>query len=284
MSRIPKVPDETPEMSISDQRLYNKIVNKVDKDSAVCSAPRPENDSLILKEENRDVRASAVQIAKSPHSSTQEDIEEHEPKFIDGKKLVWPNGICRTLATINNLKIQSYMPTPSIISNATGTTIYVEANCTLSLICTNSNGRSFQDRTYRVNTRNYLAVCRFFHHIYDWFTDDKWEGLFYIEKGSGQLVFNMEYQHVAEILRPVNQFSNGFLRAIPAVYNSERFGYKREGCLLYLNQSENQIMLDDYDVEAVIQILDSFSFQHETVLLMSCFNRPDLWGRQIKDM
>ena len=269
MSRIPKVPNETPEMSISDQRLYNTIVNKVDKDSAVCSAPRPENDSLILKEENRDVRASAVQIAKSPHSSTQEDIEEHEPKFIDGKKLVWPNGICRTLATINNLKIQSYMPTPSIISNATGTTIYIEANCTLSLICTNSNGRSFQDRTYRVNTRNYLAVCRFFHHI---------------EKGSGQLVFNMEYQHVAEILRPVNQFSNGFLRAIPAVYNSERFGYKREGCLLYLNQSENQIMLDDYDVEAVIQILDSFSFQHETVLLMNCFNRPDLWGRQIKDM
>ena len=262
----------------------NRIAYKVDVDSERCKDEEPEPDILRIDPNNpSEIRPTSREVRqyRTIADYTMDPLDAY--RMGDGK-IVWPNGLCRTLASFGNLKIQSYMPTPTVMTTQSGNTAYIDANCYLSLICDTPHAtRDFQSRTFRIGLKNHKAASRFFHNVYDWFIDDRWEGLFYIEKETGALVFNSEYSHTVEFLKSENVYSASILKAVPAVYKDEKYGNVREGCMLCINFNDNQVMLDDYSIEAITDLIDGFSFQEETLLLINCFMRPELWTRKLKD-
>lgn len=67
---------------------------------------------------------------------------------------------------------------------------------------------------------------------------------------------------------------------VPGIY--EKDGEVREGAMLAINNTANAAMLRDLDVESICGILDSFSFQAETLLLLNAYEQPHFWTDKAK--
>lgn len=130
------------------------------------------------------------------------------------------------------------------------------------------------DPSFKVTPKSQLKAVNFFNEIYTWFVSDKYTDLFLRDDETGKMIVNMDYRNLAAVIRG-SWTEAQIMKAQPAVINIDSKEYK--GCILYINQSANSILLREDEVEGLLGILQSFSFQNEALLLMYIADHPNMW-------
>lgn len=128
------------------------------------------------------------------------------------------------------------------------------------------------DPTFKVNPKSQLKVVNFFNQIYSWF--HSYEDLFMIDDTDGKMKVNLDYRKLCVVVRG-SWTETQIMKAEPAVINIDSKEY--QGCVLYINNSKNAVLLREDEVEGLLGILQSFNFQNESLLLMHISEHKELW-------
>lgn len=111
---------------------------------------------------------------------------------------------------------------------------------------------------YKITPRNIYRTIKFFNSIVKWFYDEDMKDLF-VQGDTGKLLFNPDYAKLGVVTKP-DPFSENIMKATPAVIRYET-GQEYEGIYLYINKNEFLIPLTLSDVEDILGILSTFSFE-----------------------
>lgn len=192
---------------------------------------------------------------------------------------VWPDGISRDIMSFGKIRIQSYLKKPEVIINARKVASIV-SYCTLRIfyddrITPFETRASFAERSFKVNLRNYMKTLRFFQGIMRWFEDDAYTNLFFLDENTGELRMDLEQRNLRLHLGALTKFDQCAMEAVPAVY--KRDGEIREGAMLSINRSNFSEVIRDVDVESICGLLANFSFQAETLLMITLYQQRGLW-------
>lgn len=136
-----------------------------------------------------------------------------------------------------------------------------------------AQGFRIKDAQFKVNPRNHLQIKRFFQKIYQWFDSDEYKDLFILDEHTGKLMVNMEYRNVMAKVSSSRYDSQAML-AVPTVVEFD--SVQSEGCALAINNTTYTCPLTDLEVESILGILETFSFQTEAHLLTTlAINRKE---------
>lgn len=204
--------------------------------------------------------------------------EQPKAQYRDAQVIVWPNGLCRDIISVGRFRVQSYLKKPEVLLSSKGNTFRVVSHCTLRIMYESreyGQTGNLNALSFKINLRNHKQVLRFFQNIYSWFTDDAYRNLFFVDQETGQLMVNMEMRQIKLHIGGDSRYDQSAMEAVPAVYY--RDNEMREGCALTINNTANSDVIRDVDVESILGILETFSFQAETLLLTQIYQRPELW-------
>jgi len=185
----------------------------------------------------------------------------------------------RTLFSAHNLKIRSFMRVPSIYFGNSKVGMISAYPVLLfnydpprSVIQNNPNFKP-KDAQFKMNPRNQRKVTSFFKTIFSWFESDVYKDMFMYDEHEGKLITNMDFRGVKAQIGGTKYDAQAML-AIPTVVEFD--SVQSEGCALAINNTAYTCPLPDVDVESILGILENFSFQTETQLLLQIGSRQDL--------
>lgn len=191
----------------------------------------------------------------------------------------WPDGVSREIIQLGHIRIRSYLKKPEVLISSSS--VYrVTSHCTLQFQYDDRNyqkGVNPSIKTFKANLRNYMSVVTFFRKILDWFQSPSYEGLFFQDKETGQLLVDMEMRHLKEYIGGNSRFDQCAMLAVPAVF--QRDSEIREGCVISINDTKYSEILRDIDIETICGFLSNFSFQAETLLLMQAIQNPAFYRK-----
>lgn len=193
--------------------------------------------------------------------------------------LVWPDGISRDIMSFGRIRIQSYLKKPEVIISPRKVASIV-SYCTLRIFYDDrtaafENRTSFQERSFKVNLRNYMKTMRFFQGIMRWFEDDSFTNLFFLDEHTGELRMDLEQRNLRLHVGGNTKYDQCAMEAVPAVYKKDN--EIREGAMLSINRSNYSDVIRDIDVESICGLLANFSFQAETLLMINLYQQKGLW-------
>lgn len=193
--------------------------------------------------------------------------------------LLWPDGISRDLMSFGKIRIQSYLKKPEVIISAKKVASIV-SYCTLRIFYDDRSAAfdsrsSFQERSFKVNLRNYMKTMRFFQGIMRWFEDDSFANLFFLDKHTGELRMDLEQRNIKLHLGGNTKYDQCAMEAVPAVYKKDNEIH--EGAMIAINRSNYSEVLRDIDIESICGLLANFSFQAETLLMIQLYQQKGLW-------
>ena len=116
-------------------------------------------------------------------------------------------------------------------------------------------------RRFAIRPSNLYDVVIFFSTILQWFEEH--EDL-YLESPDGNWIFNTKYDQLS-VLTNKGYFDDCRLKAVPAVVEVAQ-GQYTEGCYLYINRVKNLVILSRSAIQAIFNVLRTFSFTNETLL------------------
>lgn len=206
--------------------------------------------------------------------------ETPNANLMQSVKIDWPNGISRDIITLGKFKLRSYLVKPSVLVNS-GSSYKVTSHCTLTLYYATQEMKNFQELSFKINMRNRMHVIRFFKSAYSWFTSDEFSNLFFYDTETHQLMLDMEQRNLKLMVGGDRKYDQAVMELVPAIYH--RDGEVREGCMLTINNTAYSDILRDIDLESLLGILESFSFQAEALLLIQILSRPELWIDRTKN-
>lgn len=176
----------------------------------------------------------------------------------------------RTLFSGHNLKIRSFMRLPTVyFGNSTVGTITTYPVILISYDPPKTAGTQQirpKDAQFKVNPRNMKRVTQFFKKIYSWFDSDEYKDLFIIDEREGKLIINMDFRNTMAKIGSTKYEAQALL-AVPTVVEFDSI--QSEGCALAINNTSYTCPLTDLEVESILGILENFSFQAESQLLMT---------------
>ena len=188
--------------------------------------------------------------------------------------------ITRQLFSARGITIRSLMRLPTIYLG--GTTATVQAYPVIIISYEPPANQPYSERPkdafYKVTPRNQYRVVRFFRHVLNWFEDPTYEGLYILDEHTGKVIVNMELRNLQERLGSMDRYDNQSLLAIPAVI--EQDSVQSEGCALCINRTNYVMPLRDEQVASIYGILDTFSFQAETTMLLQIASHPELYTKE----
>lgn len=189
--------------------------------------------------------------------------------------------------------LEFFMYDPSIILSKKSKSKQIKYNPILQLryINPNSLNEQYDHTVYKINPRNIFRVVKFLNKAVKWFYDKDKNDLFF-RNSDGKLVFNGDYQNLHEELMPQTRYETGYMKIIPTVL---LFGEETvEGVYLYINKLQNAIPLSYNELELLLDMLSSFSFQEEVIANLLAYNYAKIngnieyegtrWGSQETDV
>ncbi len=172
--------------------------------------------------------------------------------------------IKRTLYKNTRYLLEFFMYEPKIEKWNNNYSINVNPVLTLRQLNSGSYSEDFstmQERSYRITPRNLYRTVKFFNTVLGWFYDEKMTDLYLINE-EDELTFNSDYNKLYLITtKTLNETS--VMKAMPTVivFNDKRY----EGIHLYINRTENLIIMTKDEIEMIIGFLKDFSFQDEVI-------------------
>lgn len=136
--------------------------------------------------------------------------------------------------------------------------------------------RFAKDGMYKITPRNIYRTIKFFNSIVKWFYDEDMKDLF-VQGENGKLLFNPDYSKLCVSTKP-DPFSDSVMKATPAVIRYET-GQEYEGIYLYINKNEFIIPLILSDIEDILGILSTFSFEGAASSMLLGFMHSKSAGR-----
>lgn len=193
--------------------------------------------------------------------------------------LLWPDGISRDIMSMGKIRIQSYLKKPEVIISPRKVASIV-SYCTLRIFFDDRSApfdsrASFQERSFKVNLRNYMKTLRFFQGIMSWFEDDVYANLFFLDEHTGELRMDLEQRNLRLHVGGNTRYDQCAIEAVPAVY--KRDNEVREGAMISINRSNFADVVRDIDIESICGLLANFSFQAETLLMIQLYQQKGLW-------
>lgn len=171
--------------------------------------------------------------------------------------------LIRTLYSDKQLNLQLFIPPPETVEYASKYTI--NFNSTLFLQMSNNpkdiSLDELKTRRFAIRPSNLYDVVIFFSTILQWFEEH--EDL-YLESPDGNWIFNTKYDQLS-VLTNKGYFDDCRLKAVPAVIEVAQ-GQYTEGCYLYINRVKNLVILSRSAIQAIFNVLRTFSFTNETLL------------------
>lgn len=171
--------------------------------------------------------------------------------------------LIRTLYSDKQLNLQLFIPPPETVEYASKYTI--NFNSTLFLQMSNNpkdiSLDELKTRRFAIRPSNLYDVVIFFSTILQWFEEH--EDL-YLEGPDGNWIFNTKYDQLS-VLTNKGYFDDCRLKAVPAVVEVAQ-GQYTEGCYLYINRVKNLVILSRSAIQAIFNVLRTFSFTNETLL------------------
>lgn len=211
-----------------------------------------------------------------PAQPPPEPIQQQHITIQTAPSLKWPSGVSRDLIQCGKFRLQSYLSTPEVLTNSKST-YRVISHCSLAL--TYSTGvytrDAFKGATYRITMRNFKQTLRFFQAIYDWFVAEPYRDIFFQDDETGRFMVDIRATQLKLHTGGDSRYDQMAMEAVPAVYQND--GEIREGCALTINNTANTGVLRDLDIESILGILENFSFQSETLLLLDILSHQELW-------
>lgn len=184
----------------------------------------------------------------------------------------------RLLFSTNDLEVKSFIVLPRLVNtsssgNADIVNLSVVANPVLIIKTKKAfntkgtpNEKGFKT-SYTMNIRNHHMTRRFFAKVLNWFENPNMQDLFYVTD-TGELEFNYDYRELKATI-PLTKYSESAMEARPTIINN--YGNREEGVALCINSDENECLLPWRDFEALADIVLSFDFVGEAVLLTNAF-------------
>ena len=187
--------------------------------------------------------------------------------------------LSRTLFTTADLEVRSYIVLPRLINTSNPEkmdviNLSVVANPCLIIKNTknsfNNKGASTEKgyrNFYTMNIRNHHMTRRFFARVLNWFENPNMQDLFYVTD-IGELEFNYDYKDLKASV-PLTKYTESALEARPTILT--KYGNREEGVAFCINSTENECILSWREFEAFADIVMSFDFISEALLLMNSF-------------
>lgn len=217
------------------------------------------------------VPSNPVPVQQPPPEPVQQHIT-----IQTAPSLKWPIGVSRELLQCGKFRLQSYLSAPEVITNSKNT-YRVISHCVLMLIYnTGTYTRdAFKGSSYKITLRNFKQTLRFFQAIYDWFIAEPYRDIFFQDEETGRFMVDIRATQLKLHTGGDNRYDQMAMEAVPAVYQND--SEIREGCALTINNTANTGILRDLDIESILGIMENFSFQSETILLLDILSHQELW-------
>lgn len=136
-----------------------------------------------------------------------------------------------------------------------------------------------KDNSFKINPRNQFRVVTFLKAILEWFTDPNYTDLFIIDETTGRKMLNMDYRDLQVMIDSSSKRDQQRMLAVPAVVKFDDEEY--EGCTLFINQSKYAVMLTYNDVAELAGLLNYFSFQEETTMLVTLASHREFYTDEV---
>ncbi len=144
---------------------------------------------------------------------------------------------------------------------------------TLGLITKDGN---WKDHFIKITDRSLPRFNLCIRKVVEWFYDPDKKNMFVYDDNEN-LTFNYAYKELSEVYYDPFDESH-FLKIMPTVVPNKN-GTMVEGVSMYINQLDTMIQLSRYDLEDLMTLMATFSFQQEAILLLLAYqvaaNEPD---------
>ena len=180
----------------------------------------------------------------------------------------------RSLFYTNNLDVRSFMPAPMLVHNGTSREdLNFSVVSNVYLIFKYTTGNRFdtsydQSRKYTMSVNNFRKTRRCFATAVRWFEDPSYGNLFYYAGEDERLELNIEMKDVNAVATLSKR--NNYAMEIRPVVIEDNMG-RREGVALSINRTENTVFLDWEDFIVLADIVLSFDFRDEALLLLNSY-------------
>lgn len=127
---------------------------------------------------------------------------------------------------------------------------------------------------FKITPKILHRTIELFRGLYRWFNDDQFRMLYTRDEENGRLLVNMDYRSLRYKIvgEPINDsMSNEILEAVPVATIPKEGGGECEGVGIWINTRQNYIEINYQEVEDILGILESFSFQNELLIYMESY-------------
>lgn len=183
----------------------------------------------------------------------------------------------RQLFSARNFRIKSFMNVPSVfVQNKNNLVMMAYPVLLFTYNPPSSMNQEFnKSMMFKMNPRNQKNVTSFFQKILDWFENPKYNDLYILDEHENKLMINMDYRGLQARTGSGSRYDPQAMLAQPAVITDDSI--QSEGCTLTINMTQYTCALINSDIESIVGILETFTFQTEAQLLMMMASHHEIY-------